>query len=340
MNTVFILLMITRETLYYINLRQAYLVSPLYANRMSSRTVLYTCIPDEYLHESILRELLGESVVRRVWITRQTGELEKLVKKRDDVAMQLEAAQTKLVRLAAAEQRQEAKKRRRVAKQHEADGSEASELAENHDKDNAFVEDATSRWMLKAKRPTHRLKPLVGQKVDTIEWARAELEKLIKEVQVEQASVRSGKRSKFRNSAFVEFNSLRDAQSAFQSLTHHQPLHMAPRFTGIYPGEIIWSNLNIVWWERILRVIASIAIVVAVIVGWTLPVAGIATISRSIVLKNISALSWLSFLDKVPGWSTGFITGLLPAVLLSLVMLILPPFLRRELLLVVSCARH
>ncbi len=40
----YILIMITRESIYYINLRQAYLLSPLYAERLSSRTVLFTSV--------------------------------------------------------------------------------------------------------------------------------------------------------------------------------------------------------------------------------------------------------------------------------------------------------
>ena len=40
----FILYMITRESIFYINLRQAYLLSPYYASRISSRTVLFTSV--------------------------------------------------------------------------------------------------------------------------------------------------------------------------------------------------------------------------------------------------------------------------------------------------------
>ena len=39
------------------------------------------------------------------------------------------------------------------------------------------------------------------------------------------------------NSVFVEFETVGDAQAAYQSLTHHQILHMAPRYTGINPEE-------------------------------------------------------------------------------------------------------
>ena len=319
-------MMITRETLYYINLRQAYLVSPLYANRISSRTVLYTCIPDEYLHEPILRELLGENVVRRVWIVRHTGDLEKLVKKRDNAAMKLEAAETKLVIIAAEAQRKEKDQERKNAKKEGKSTLDDSEISEDNNVDVEFS--PASRWVPKKKRPSHRLKPVIGEKVDTIEWSRRELERLMKEVEVEQVAFRAGSKGKPRNCAFVEFNTLRDAQSAYQALTHHQPLHMAPRFTGMYPEEIIWSNLGIRWWERIIRVVFSLAVVIALVVGWSAPVAFISAISRSLALNQIPALSWLNFLDNVKGWSSGFVTGLLPAVLLTLVMVILPPFLR------------
>ena len=43
----FVMYMITRESIYYINLRQAYLLSPFYAARISSRTVLFCSVPEE-----------------------------------------------------------------------------------------------------------------------------------------------------------------------------------------------------------------------------------------------------------------------------------------------------
>lgn len=40
----YIIFMITRESIYYINIRQAYLLSPLYASRISSRIVLFCSV--------------------------------------------------------------------------------------------------------------------------------------------------------------------------------------------------------------------------------------------------------------------------------------------------------
>ena len=91
--------MICRECIYYINLRQAYLLSPNYAKRLSARTVLFTCIPKPYLDEAKLRKLFGDSA-KNVWIPRNTRYLRGLVEDREKTAEQLEKAEIRLIRLA------------------------------------------------------------------------------------------------------------------------------------------------------------------------------------------------------------------------------------------------
>lgn len=310
--------LITRESVYYINLRQAYLLSPYYASRLSSRTVLFTSVPDEYLNEAALRRMLGESV-RRVWIASDVSELEDEVEKRDKAAMKLEGAEVKLIKTAnAARLKAEKKKGGRHSSE---DGNELQDL-------NGVESGSVAGRYLSAKdRPTHRLKPLIGKKVDTIDWCRAELEKVIPKVEEMQAKQRAGD-SKKLNSVFVEFTTLQEAQSAYQSLTHHQVLHMAPRFTGMTPSEIIWSNLRIKWWERVLRVVATTTFVVALIIFWSIPVAVVGAISNINYLTGL--LPWLDFIDKIPTVILGVVTGLLPSVMLAVLMSLLPIILRRK----------
>lgn len=94
-----------RECIYYINLRQAYLLSPAFSKRLSSRTVLFTCIPKPYADEAKLRKLFGDSV-KNVWIPRDTGALRALVEDREETADRLQQAEIRLIRLAnAARQR-------------------------------------------------------------------------------------------------------------------------------------------------------------------------------------------------------------------------------------------
>lgn len=93
----FILYMISRECVYFINLRQAYLLSPYYADRLSSRTVLFTCVPQQILEEKKLRRVFGESA-RHIWIPRETEELDDLVKEREKTAVRLEKAEITLIK--------------------------------------------------------------------------------------------------------------------------------------------------------------------------------------------------------------------------------------------------
>jgi len=95
----FVLFMVVRECIFFINLRQAYLLSPNYASRLSSRTVLFTCIPKPYVNERKLRELFGPTV-KNVWLVQDTGALEALVKDREETADRLQQAEIKLIRLA------------------------------------------------------------------------------------------------------------------------------------------------------------------------------------------------------------------------------------------------
>ncbi|KAK3358188.1 hypothetical protein B0T25DRAFT_541122 [Lasiosphaeria hispida] len=94
----FVLFMICRECIYYVNLRQAYLLSPNYSKRLSSRTVLFTCIPKPYLEEAKLRKLFGDSA-KNIWIPRNTRFLRGLVEDRERAADRLGQAELRLIRL-------------------------------------------------------------------------------------------------------------------------------------------------------------------------------------------------------------------------------------------------
>lgn len=91
--------MVCRECIYYINLRQAYLLSPNMSKRLSARTVLFTSIPKPYLDEAKLRKLFGDSV-KNIWIPKNTNYLRGLVEDRDDVAERLEKAEIELIKKA------------------------------------------------------------------------------------------------------------------------------------------------------------------------------------------------------------------------------------------------
>lgn len=314
----FVFFTVTRESLFYINLRQAYALSPAYANKISSRTVLFTAVTQDYLSRDKIRRMFGPAKVQNVWIATDTSKLEEKVEERTDAAMKLEAAETKLITLANAARIKALKKQGNVE-----DGPIVPEnIGEDPDDESGSV---AARWIKPKDRPTHRLKMLIGKKVDTINWARAEIERLNPEIEELQEKHRAGD-AKLVSSVFVEFYHQADAQAAFQSVAHNLPLHMAPRYIGLEPTQVIWSNLRIKWWERIIRHSATIAFVVALIVFWAIPTAVVGAISNINFLTD--KVKFLSFIDNCPDWLKGAITSLLPVILMSVLMALLPIILR------------
>ncbi|KAL2126444.1 hypothetical protein VTI74DRAFT_891 [Chaetomium olivicolor] len=310
----FVMYMIMRECIFYINLRQAFLLSPFYADRISSRTVLFTSVTSPYLNEAKLRQVFGNSV-KRIWITSDTKEVDDLVEKRDKAAMQLEKAEVKLIKLA--------NKARQKAIKNGASAEEADKAPVLADAESGSV---AARWVPVKKRPTHRLGPLglVGKKVDSINWCRAELERLIPEVEAAQAKYRDGGYKKIPG-VFVEFKTQADAEGAAQILAHHQGLHMSPKYVGIRPDEVVWKSLAIPWWQKVVRRYAVVAFITAMILFWAIPVAFVGLVSN---VTYLSTISWLNWLNKIPPVIMGVVTGLLPSVLLSVLMSLVPIVMR------------
>jgi hypothetical protein len=130
--------------------------------------------------------------------------------------------------------------------------------------------------------------------------------------------------------AFIEFDTQVNAQSAYQTLSHHRAFHMKPHIY-IRPHEIVWKSLRMRWWERIVRGFAIQAFVAATVIFWSFPCALIGFITNiTFLTEKIFFLAWLKHL---PAPVLGLITGLLPAVALTLLMSLVPYILR-------ACARQ
>ncbi|OAG43009.1 hypothetical protein AYO21_02628 [Fonsecaea monophora] len=357
---VFILYMVSRECVYYINLRQAYLLSPFYANRLSSRTVLYMNVPRQLLDEQRLRWMLGSSV-KQIWIPQTTNELERLVKEREQTAMRLEKAEFELIRMANAARTKALKKADSGEQPESSKNSLETETetevcsengrksvsrsgtaeivpASNDSQDTTYPSkemqeralpdvngSVASQWIPHSSRPHHRPIANYGRRVDTIKWTRNQIRKLnnqISRVRRDQLFKTDG----MLPSVFVEFETHTDAQHAYQTLTHHRPLHMAQRFLGVRPFEIIWASLSMSWLETIARRFLIKALITALIIFWAIPSAFVGTISNLEYLsEKVSFLGWLA---DLPSAVKGILSGVVPALALSLLMSIVPGILR------------
>ncbi|KAK9333318.1 hypothetical protein V1520DRAFT_332324 [Lipomyces starkeyi] len=297
----FILFAIYREFVYFIAVRQAVVTSPQYWNRVSFRTVLFQTVPESYLNERTLLGLFPEA--RNVWINRNHKDLADKVDERDKLALQLEAAEVKLLKTA-------------VKNKLKGDKKAGADVT---------VEQGVTidTYVPQNKRPTKRLKPIVGKKVDTIEYNRSKLAELNPEIKEMQEDYMSAKKL---NSVFIEFSSPEAAFDAYQLVAHHLPLHMAPRYIGLHPEDIIWPSLRFLWWERLIRTYATTAFIVVLIIFWAIPVAVVGLISNITYLTD--RVHFLRFILNLPPFLYGLVTSLLPTIMLAALMAMLPIILR------------
>jgi calcium permeable stress-gated cation channel len=361
----FILYMVSRECVYFINLRQAYLLSPYYANRLSSRTVLFTCVPHQVLDERKLRRIFGDTL-KNVWIPRETDDLDQLVKEREQTAHRLEKAEILLISKANAAYRKALKNghpdievklesppngdAKEVSKQASKEVANEVTLSINLESptspreftredgtpilktnygfggpDLDVVGSIASQWLPAEKRPYHRPIANYGRRVDTIRWTRSRLKNLAPKISKLRRQYRKGGNTPIP-AAFVEFHSLVDAQSAYQTLAHHSANHMRPEIIGLRPQEIIWESLKFRWWERIIRRFLIQGFVACMVIFWSLPSILVGMISNIKYLTDkVPFLHWINLL---PSEILGFISGLLPAVALSLLMALVPIIMR------------
>ncbi|KAL8783747.1 MAG: hypothetical protein Q9213_004428 [Squamulea squamosa] len=165
--------------------------------------------------------------------------------------------------------------------------------------------------------------PLLGQKVDTIDYCRREVARLNVEIEQDQ---QEPEKFPLMNSAFIQFNHQVAAHMACQSISHHTPQQMTPRIVEISPDDVIWDNMSIKWWENYARTGGVVLMITALILGWAAPVAFTG------ILGNLNSIShsykWLNWVQKLPRAVLGLISGVLPQALLALLLALLPIILR------------
>ena len=294
---------VARERIFLTGLRQAYLLSRFNAARLSSRTVLFLHATDEPLDDDNLHRIFGNDA-RRHWTATDLSKLESLVDDRSEKAMMLEAAEVRLT--------MNANKKRLNGHHKNSHGNGASNGGE------AVLAD-------KELRPTHRLKSLIGKKVDTIKYSRDIVSEKAKKIQElresdEIKNITSG------TAVFVEFATQAAAFRAYQQLTFHQPLHLDPKFIGMIPKEVIWKNLTLSPAARLSKGYLSTAFVAAIILLWSIPIGFVGTVSNINYLAD--KVHFLRFIYNLPDAVLGLITGLLPPFLMSTFVSYVPKFFR------------
>jgi len=162
----------------------------------------------------------------------------------------------------------------------------------------------------------------IGKKVDTIYYCRRELARLNVEIEKDQ---QDPEKYPLMNSAFIQFNHQVAAHMACQSVSHHIPNRMTPRIVEIAPGDVIWDNLSVKWWERFLRIGTVTVVIAALVVAWAIPVSFTSAVSNLQTLSTYKGFTWI---DKIPKWIVTTLSGVLPALMVNLLLAVLPYLLR------------
>lgn len=286
-----------------------YLLAPFNAARISSRTVLFTQVPAEYLNVEKLQQFFGPSL-RRAWLGQNCEDLEEQVGERDKTVTKLEGAEIKLSQFAN-KRRLKWEKKNQKAKERVRDAA---------DEESASL---ASKWQEKKDRPTHRLGkiPLIGKKVDTIEHSRSELREITPKIEsAQEKHLKNG--GELIPAIFVEFRTQQAAEAVWRRMTPKKFPKFTPRALGVTPEEVIWKNLKLKKSAWKLRRFGTTTFIVLMILFWSIPVAVIGAISNINYLTNL--VPFLSFINNIPPKILGVVTGLLPSILLSVLMALVP----------------
>ncbi|KAG8731630.1 hypothetical protein FRC11_003222 [Ceratobasidium sp. 423] len=340
--TFWVLYNIKKEMRNFVEKRQRHLVDPIHSASAQANTVLITGVPRKFLDEEALAQLFQHvpGGVKKVWLNRDLKDLPDIYDRRTAASNKLESAEFALVATAQKLHRKHTLALAKAAKKGQ-DITTVKPPVPDADLENAAVAD---RYVPRSERPTHRLPPFkwlpfglpfMGEKVDTIEWARKEVlesDKLLTEGRQKLAEDRANigvdldENYPPLNSAFILFNQQIGAHIAAQILVHNQPYRMAEKHTEVAPADVIWGNLGINPYEARIRRAISYAATAALIIFWAIPVSFVGIVSN--VAQLCAKYRWLHWLCELPDAVVGIISGILPPVALAILMMLLPIVLR------------
>jgi calcium permeable stress-gated cation channel len=302
----FVLLSVTREQLFLAGTRQAYLSSKSNAARLSSRVVLFLFAPSEALREDRLHDTFG-SEAQQSWIVSDRSKLEKLVGQRNDIVLTLEAAEVDLSR---------------KANNRKIERPQGHENGSNPEGGDPYYSKVPYQ-----SRPKHKLTPVLGTKVDSIDWARKALpdrqSKIEKHREVSETPVKPKS-----SAVFVAYSSPAAAQRAYNDVKFHPVISTITldRFIGVQPKEALWSNLSLAPPSRLSRASLATALVIATILFWAIPIGFVGAISNIKYLTD--KVKFLRFLNNLPPSIIGLISGFLPPLIISTFVSYVPKIFR------------
>ncbi|KAJ2643679.1 phosphate metabolism protein 7 [Coemansia sp. RSA 1694] len=282
----------------YTRLRIWWLTNPNHSSKVGASTVLVSTLPAALTSsDSKLSSMFDmfPGGVRQVIVNRNCTKLEKVVEERNAFVGKLEKALTTY-----------------AVKCEQAH-------AKSVKKSTAYV--APKHPMTRASKI-----PFKGSKLDVFEYYSTQIASLNQKI-----CEMSGDKDQFKrqSSAFVLFRKQLAAHMAAQTVLDYKPFSMNSVSLDVNPDDIIWSNLNMNPYDRRIRGYVSFAATVGLVITWTLlntTLVGLVSVEN---LKKIPALESMSD-SKLFGLFSGIVPAIVLTVLMALVPIILRLLLRLE----------
>jgi calcium permeable stress-gated cation channel len=247
---------------HFIHSRQLYLTDPAHSGTAQARTLLITGISSKYLTERQIYNLFSylPGGVQQVWLNRDLKDLPELHDRRQTACKKLESAETNFLATATKAHFEKIKEEEKAVREaNKSAVKKGDKTREEHamqewngtrpltsisvrsEQENGGTDlerdlSLAEKLVPRDQRPTHRLPlfswmpfsvPFVGKKVDSIDWAREEIERCNVALNEGRAQWRRDMASdddssddfyKPLNSAFVLFNQQIAAHLAYQCL--------------------------------------------------------------------------------------------------------------------------
>lgn len=294
-----IIFLLAWERLRLIGIRQAHYLDERYAARLSARTVLFMNVPREACQAENLREYFGEEA-DRCWPVTDTGDLDALVSRRNETAYALERAELDLLITAA-------KRSKRYPGMTDGSNGENGRVT-----------------VPKAHRPTQRLPPIVGTKVDPIDASRNMVVELAEKIESHRSS--PSRNIPGQSAVFVAFTDQSAAHRAFQMVSFQAKVPIEDRFLAVQPKEVLWNNLSMPLPTRLSKASFALAFIIVFTIFFSIPVGILGTISNVKYLAD--NYSWLHWLLDLPPVVLSLLEGLLPPFIISWFVSYVPKLFR------------
>lgn len=302
-----VMYMLARERVFYIQLKHALFTSNMQANRSKSRTVLFTDVPEKLRYVEFLKQCFESHGEVDVWLVTAKDSLRRDTRRHEALKDRLDTITTRRDQNLRHEISLEAGiSSNKLGRSKEKDlNSMSSPNKRSTDESEAKCRDAIEALDIHGKQGLHRRRSL-GIPEDVRGFVLDTREKEVPSV---------------LQSIFVRFDTVKKAQLAFRSRHHDELSKFTPRCIDTAAKEIIWTSLGLDWKSRFSRGLLSQIFIITLIVFWSFPVAFATAMTNMDTL-----LPHFRWRERSPELVRHAVDGLLPSILLSLLMA-LPPMI-------------